>query len=107
MYDDIINILNLNHSDVQSCTSKKENNRITYYITLIRKEFFVLFAFINSISRIIAALSSIIRLSDALILASFIESVVTTVVGVNLIIMKTILLFLQNVLLSLISLKFK
>ena len=40
MYDDIINILNLNHSDVQSCTSKKENNRITYYITLIRKEFF-------------------------------------------------------------------
>ena len=40
MYDDIINILNLNHSDVQSCTSKKENNRITYYITLTRKEFF-------------------------------------------------------------------
>lgn len=38
MYDDIINILNLNHSDVQSCTSKKENNCITYYITLIRKE---------------------------------------------------------------------
>ena len=40
MYDDIINILNLNHSDVQSCTSKKVNNRITYYITLVRKEFF-------------------------------------------------------------------
>lgn len=39
MYDDIINILNLNHSGVQSCASEKENNYITYFVTLIRKEF--------------------------------------------------------------------
>ena len=39
MYDDIINILNLNHSDVQSCSSKNQNNCISYFITLIRKEF--------------------------------------------------------------------
>lgn len=39
MYDDIINILNFNHSDVQSCSSKNQNNCITYFITLIRKDF--------------------------------------------------------------------
>lgn len=38
MTDDIINILNLNYSDVQSCSSKKDNNCITYFITLIRKD---------------------------------------------------------------------
>ena len=32
-------ILNLNHSGVQSCASEKKNNYITYFVTLIRKEF--------------------------------------------------------------------
>jgi len=38
MCDDIINILNLNYSDVQSCSSEKSDNSITYFITLIRKD---------------------------------------------------------------------
>ena len=38
MCDDIINILNLNYSDVQSCSSEKNDNSITYFITLIRKD---------------------------------------------------------------------
>lgn len=36
--NDIINILNHNHSVLKSCTSKKVNNHTTYYITLIRKK---------------------------------------------------------------------
>ncbi|WP_405315495.1 ISL3 family transposase [Faecalibacillus faecis] len=38
MNDDIINILNLNYSDVQSCSSKSDNNSITYFVTLVRKD---------------------------------------------------------------------
>lgn len=38
MYDDIINILNLNLDDVQSCSSKRDGNHITYFITLIKKD---------------------------------------------------------------------
>lgn len=39
MSDDIINILNLNYSHVQSCSSKKDNNSIIYFVTLARKDF--------------------------------------------------------------------
>ncbi|MEG0452554.1 MAG: hypothetical protein RR558_05765, partial [Coprobacillus sp.] len=38
MNDDIINILNLKLTDVQSCTSKRVSNQLTYYITLNRTE---------------------------------------------------------------------
>lgn len=38
MNDDIINILNLKHSDVQSCTSKRISNSLSYYITLPKHE---------------------------------------------------------------------
>ena len=38
MNDDIINILNLKHSDVQSCTPKRISNSLFYYITLTKQE---------------------------------------------------------------------
>lgn len=40
MNDDIITILNLNHSDVQSCTSKSFSTSLSYFITLTKHETF-------------------------------------------------------------------
>ena len=107
MYDGIINMINLNHSNVQSCTSKKENNCITYFISLIRKDFICP----NCLNKLYIKDYRNVRLSHQVIcgINSHIiyKKDIIFVLIATAIIMKTTLFSLKSILFSLLLPKFK
>ena len=107
MYDDIINILNLNHSGVQSCASEKENNYITYFVTLIRKEF-IRSSCSNKLSikdyHNVRLSPQVIHGTDSHI--AYKKDVIFVLI-ITAVIMKTALFLLKSILFSLLLTKFK